>query len=154
MTGNLGRRLILAFNITQEIFNEVPLPEIATSEIKYVSLLGKCLCITVSCNGTNKFDVWVMKEYGYRYSWCKLFTFVGEWCFNSPLMSLKPLCYSSDRSKVLLEVKFRGDFKSDPKKKLFWYYLKSYKVTYVPRIPNFIETMIYAGILLPPSLPS
>jgi len=158
MTGNLGKR-ILAFNITQDIFNEVPLPDFeeATCEINYVSVLGKCLCMTVSCNGTNTFDVWVMKEYGYRDSWCKLFTFVGEWCFNSPLMSLMPLCYSSDRSKVLLEVEFRGDFMSDPKKKLkkklFWYNLKSYKVTYVTGIPNFNEAMIYVGSLLPPSLP-
>lgn len=152
--GNLGKR-ILAFNITQEIFSEVPLPDLeeATSEIKYVSILGKCLSMTVSCNGTNKFDVWVMKEYGFRNSWCKLFTFVGQWCFNSPLMSLMPLCYSSDRSKVLLEVEFRGDFMSDLKKKLkkklFWYHLKSYKVTYVTGIPNFNEAMIYVGSLLP-----
>jgi len=158
MTGNLGKR-ILAFNITQEIFNEVPLPDLeeATNQINYVSVLGKCLCMTVSCNGTNKFDVWVMKEYGFRDSWCKLFTFVGEWCFNSPLKFMMPLCYSSDRSKVLLEVEFRGDFMSDPKKKLkkklFWYYLKSYKVTYVTGIPNFNEAMIYVGSLLPPSLP-
>jgi len=44
-----------------------------------------------------------MKEYGFRDSWSKLFTLV-ELCFNIPLTPLKPLGYSSDRSKVLLEV--------------------------------------------------
>jgi len=128
VTGNLDTRLILAFNITQEIFNEVPFPdpEVVTSEIKYVSHLGKCLCMTVrvivSCYGTNKFDVWVMKEYGFRDSWCKLFT-LWEWYFDYPLrlISLKPLCYSSDRSKVMLEVEFLGD----SKKNLFWYCCES-----------------------------
>jgi len=156
VTGNLSTRLILAFNITQEIFNEVPLPdpEVVTSEIKYVSLLGKCLCMTVSvtmnCYGPNKFDVWVMKEYGFRDSWCKLFT-LWEWYFGPPLIliSLKPLCYSSDRSKVLLEVEFKGD----SKKNLFWYHLKSYEVTCVPVNPTFNDAMIYVGSLLPPSMP-
>jgi len=143
-----------AFNITQEIFNEVPLPEIiqvAKSEI-HVSLLEKCLCITMSCcYQTNKFDVWVMKEYGRRDSWCKLFT-LWDWYFHSPLTYLKPLCYYSDRSKVLLEVECWNDFMSDSKK-LFWYYLDSKNITCVPGIPTFNDVMLYIGSLLPPSLP-
>jgi len=88
-------------------------------------------------------DVWVMKEYGVRDSWCKLFTF-GEWHFNAPLKSLtslKPLGYSSDRNKVLMEV---------DRKKLFWYDINREKVTSVLGIPNFNEAMIFVGSLLPP----
>ncbi|AES99714.1 F-box protein interaction domain protein [Medicago truncatula] len=109
VTGNLGTRLILARFCRAT----------CTSQ-------GSAL-VTVSCYGTNKFDVWVMKEYGFRDSWCKLFT-LWEWYFDSPfkLISLKPSCYSSDRSKVLLEVEFWGDSKKE-----FWYYLKSYEVTCV-----------------------
>ncbi|KEH36918.1 putative F-box domain-containing protein [Medicago truncatula] len=150
--------LIVAFNLTQEVFNEVPLPEIQMADnVKGfqidVSLLGECLCMTVNHvsvrHHTTKVEVWVMKKYGFRDSWCKLFTFEDS-CFNKPLRSLKPLCYSSDRSKVLLEVK--GNLYRDCKK-LFWYDLKSEEVTCVQGIPNFNETMIYVGTLLPPSLP-
>jgi len=151
--------LIVAFNLTQEVFNEVPLPEIQMAVDKYqidVSLLGECLCMIVNhvsvnhegMNGqTTKVEVWVMKKYGFRDSWCKLFT-LEESCFNKSLTSLKPLCYSSDRSKVLSWVNFNRDYK-----KLFWYDLNSEEVTCVPGIPDFNEAMIYVGTLLSPSLP-
>jgi len=155
--------LIVAFNLTQEVFNEVPLPEMQMAVDKYqidVSLFGECLCMIVNhvsvnhvgVNGqTTKVEVWVMKKYGFRDSWCKLFM-LDELCFNKSLISLKPLCYSSDRSKVLLEVLSWVDLNRDYKK-LFWYDLKSEEVTCVPGIPNFNEAMTYVGTLLPPSVP-
>jgi F-box interacting protein len=159
--------LIVAFNLTQEVFNEVPLPEIQRADdVKGiqidVSLLGECLCMTVNHVSVKhymqhhiaKVEVWVMEKYGLRDSWCKLFTFEDS-CFNKPLRSLKPLCYSSDRSKVLLEIKGKDSWRDLNRdgKKLFWYDLKSEEVTCVTGIPNFNETMIYVGTLLPPSLP-
>jgi len=94
----------------------------------------------VSYYPTNNVDVWVMKEYGFRDSWCKLFT-LEESCFNKSLKSMKPLGYSSNRSKVLFEVNHE---------KLFWYDLESEKVTCVQGIPNFHEAIIYVGNLVPP----
>jgi len=142
--------LIAAFNLTQEIFNEVPLPEIpVTTNERYsidVSLLGECLCMIVSYQTLNyettKVDVWLMKEYGLKDSWCKLFTLV-QWSFRTPLIDLKPLGYSSNRSKVLLEIYHN----------LFWYDLNSENVTCVVEIPKFHESVICVGSLLPPSLP-
>jgi hypothetical protein len=134
--------LIVAFNLAQEVFKEVPLP---VADKRYhidVSLLGGCLCITVNDENliqTDKVDVWVMKEYGVRDSWCKLFS-----CSNKALLCSKPLCYSSDKNKVLLETHF---------KKLFWYDLKSEKFTRVLGTPKFNEAMIFVGSLLPPPLP-
>ena len=140
--------LIIAFNLTLEIFNEVPLPEIGevNSESESfeidVAVLGGCLSMIVNYQ-TTQIDVWVMKEYGLKDSWCKLFTLVGLF-FPTPLKSLRPLGYSSDGKKVLLEI---------DRKKLFWYDLKSENVTSVPGIPNMNEAMICVGSLVPPSLP-
>jgi len=144
--------LIVAFNLTQEIFNEVPLPEIRVASSAMlnidVSLFEVYLCMIVSYQTLNyhttKVDVWLMKEYGFRDSWCKLFT-LGEWRFSIPLIYLKPLCYFSDRNMILLKVYDN---------KLFWYDLNSEKVTCVLGLPNFHEAVICAGSLLPPSLPS
>jgi len=140
--------LIVAFNLTQEVFNEVPLPETPATVDRHkigVSLLGGCLCMIVNrpILEIDMVDVWVMKEYGFKDSWCKLFTLEVS-CFDKPLISLKPLGYSSDRRKVLLEIDGR---------KLFWYDLKSEKVTCVLGIPNFNEAMVFVGSLLPPPLP-
>jgi F-box interacting protein len=154
---------IVAFNLSQEIFNEVPLPDqIPFSEVTIdVSLLGECLCMTVRYQTINKVhtvDIWVMKEYGFRDSWCKLFT-LDEPSFGTPFSTLKPLAYnsSSNTSKVLLQVQTLKPLKKDmlqyDGRKLFWFDLKTEKLTCVPGIPNFHQAMIYVGSLLPPSLP-
>jgi len=154
--------LILALNLTFEIFDEVPLPEIDNETESCFSIdaavLGECLCMIVNYQTTEipfkkstQIDVWVMKEYGSRDSWCKLFALV-ESCFNFHLKSLRPLCYSSDRSKVLLVTNHASCMSANPRK-LFWYDLKSEQVTYVRGIPTLNEVMICAESLVPPSLP-
>ncbi|XP_003595026.2 F-box protein CPR1 [Medicago truncatula] len=129
--------LIVAFNLTLEIFNEVPLPaelQGETSLLIDVAVLGGCLCITVNYE-TTKIDVWVMKEYGYRDSWCKLFTLVKS-CFTSHLRYSNPIGYSSDGSKVLFEgIEVLLDVHY---KKLFWYDLKSERILKI--IANILST--------------
>jgi hypothetical protein len=91
-----------------------------------------------------KIDVWVMKEYGCRDSWCKLFTVVQS-CFDDlPLESLRLLGYSSDGKKVLLRVDAEN---------LFWYDLESKQVSYVQEIRNLRDAMICVGSLVPPYFP-
>jgi hypothetical protein len=152
---NFQPLLIVAFNLTLDIFNEVPLPtEIGGKKVKVnrslsfqiaVADLGGCLCLIMNYhNQTTKIGVWVMKEYGCRDSWCKLFTLM-ESCFVLPLRFLNPLGYSSDGKKVLLEVNHNM---------LVWYDLKSQQVSYVEGFPNFDEAMICVGSLVPPSLPA
>jgi hypothetical protein len=144
---NFHPLLIVAFNLTLEIFNEVPFPDeigvASKGRFKItVADLGGCLCLIVNYK-TTKIDVWVMKEYGCRDSWCKLFTLVKS-CFVLPLKSLIPLGYSSDGKKVLLEVNHNM---------LVWYDLKSQQVSYVEGIPDFDEAVICVGSLVPPSFP-
>ena len=147
--------LILAFNLTLETFNEAPLPHELGEEVNgnkfeiRVAVLGGCLCMTVDYK-TTKVDIWVMKEYGSRDSWCKLFTLVKS-SLDLPLESLRPLCYSSYGSKVLLE----GDhvLLEVQHWKLFWYDLKSEQISYVEGISNLDDAMLCVGSLVPPSLP-
>jgi len=148
--------LIVAFNLTLEIFNEVPLPdEIGEEEVNSngrveidVAVLGGCLCMTVNYEAT-KIDVWVMKEYGSRDSWCKLFTLVKSW-LTLRLKSSSPLCYSSDGSKVLMEgIEVLLEVHHN---KLFWYDLKTEQVSY-EGIPDFDGARICVGSLVPPSFP-
>ncbi|XP_013463137.2 F-box protein CPR1 [Medicago truncatula] len=142
--------LIVAFNLTLEVFKEVPLPAVIRGEEVNnnqsfdleVAVLGGCLSMIVNYQ-TTKIDVWVMKEYGSRDSWCKIFTLVKS-RFTLRLKSLRPLGYSSDGSKVLLEIDC---------KKLVWYDLKSEQVIYVEGIPNLDEAMICVESLVPPSFP-
>jgi len=148
--------LIVAFNLSLEIFNEVPLPNEIDQEVNCnesfeidVADLGGCLCLTVKYETTG-IDVWVMKKYGCRDSWCKLFTLFQS-RFTFCLKSLRPLGYSSDESKVLLEgtvVLLEEHYDQ-----LFWYDLRSEQVSYVEGIPNFDGAMICVESLVPPSFP-
>ncbi|RHN72558.1 putative F-box associated interaction domain-containing protein [Medicago truncatula] len=151
--------LIVAFNLTLEIFYEVPLPvELEGEEVNSnsngsfkfrLAVLGGCLCMSVNYE-TTEIDVWVMKEYGSRDSWCKLFTFVKS-CFTPHFKSSRPLGYSSDGSKVLLEgIEVLSEVCH---RKLFWYDLKSEQVSYVEGIPNWNAAMFCVGSLVPPFFP-
>jgi F-box interacting protein len=147
--GGLHPSLIVAFDLTLETFNEVPLPDEIGEEVNgksfevRVAVLGGCLCMTVDYKDT-KIDVWVMKEYGCRDSWCKLFTVVQS-CFDDlPLESLRLLGYSSDGKKVLLRVDAEN---------LFWYDLECKQVSYVQEIRNLGDAMICVGSLVPPYFP-
>jgi len=141
--------LILAFNLTLETFNEVPLPDEIGEEVNSksfkirVAVLGGCLCMTVDYKDT-KIDVWVMKEYGCRDSWCKFFTLVKS-CFDDlPVESLRLLGYSFDGKKVLLRVDVEN---------LFWYDLESKQVSYFQDVDGLNDTMICVGSLIPPYFP-
>ncbi|KAK9175553.1 hypothetical protein WN944_027560 [Citrus x changshan-huyou] len=103
---NCHALLITAFDLKNENFFVVPLPDDMTNEkssftnFRNLSVLGGCLSVTC-VNRTNIndcYDVWVMKEYGIKESWTKLFSF--PW---SPKESnLKTIAYSKCGNKVLL----------------------------------------------------
>ncbi|KAK7303379.1 hypothetical protein RJT34_14283 [Clitoria ternatea] len=140
--------LIISFDLRYDVFREVPLPDVGDEpqgsfEID-VALLGGCLCMVVNFQNV-KIDVWVMKEYDFGDSWCKVFTLVVSREMKT-LKCVRPLGYSNDGSMVLLE---------HERKKFCWYNLKSKQVTHVriPGVPNLNEGMVCLGTLVPPSLP-
>ncbi|KAG5632006.1 hypothetical protein H5410_003723 [Solanum commersonii] len=66
--------IIVAFNLTDEKFFEVPIPTITTTSLLHfygiVALKG-CLCVMGDRRNENEIDVWMMKEYGVVESWTK-----------------------------------------------------------------------------------
>ncbi|XP_050234395.1 F-box protein CPR1-like [Mercurialis annua] len=89
--------ILLAFDLRNRQFNEVLQPTIADEGIKFMNMvveLKGCLCTSYAYN--NRADIWIMKEYGVRESWTKLFS-MGY----NVYMELKPLLYvKSDRILV------------------------------------------------------
>lgn len=74
---------VLSFDLHDEEWHEVPLPEyhhVDNFECVQLSVLDGCLCVTYSIRSSSSCNeivshVWVMKEYGVKESWTKLFTF-------------------------------------------------------------------------------
>ncbi|KAF7113714.1 hypothetical protein RHSIM_RhsimUnG0110600 [Rhododendron simsii] len=66
--------LVVAFDLTTEEYLLVPQPEFSSKDFHMnIGELEGCLCIL--CNYIQKrVDVWVMKDYGVKESWTKLFS--------------------------------------------------------------------------------
>lgn len=69
-----GSFLIVAFDLTDEIFREVPSPASIVDEeitLYQVMIVGDCLGLVSTLHRSEK-EVWMMKEYGVRESWTKI----------------------------------------------------------------------------------
>ncbi|XP_010539591.1 PREDICTED: F-box protein CPR30 [Tarenaya hassleriana] len=114
--------LIVRFDLVSEEFDKVPLPQDIgnyNSDTQMdIGVLNGCLCLM--CNHDQTYtDVWMMKEYGARDSWTKLFTVQKPKSFKS-FSYMRPLVYSKDQNKVLLEIN---------NTKLMWFDLITKKLT-------------------------
>jgi F-box interacting protein len=111
--------LILAFDLGVEEYRLVPQPDFYDKNSSMnVGVLGGCL--TIHCNRyRHRLDVWVMKEYGVKESWTKLFSVMQPETIRS-FDYVRPVAYSKSGGEVLLE-----QFRKDDKNKLVWYDLKN-----------------------------
>ncbi|XP_058196896.1 F-box protein CPR1 [Rhododendron vialii] len=93
--------LIAAFDLTNEDYKLVPQPEFSDNTFHmYIAELGGCLCIL--CNyDPARFEVWVMKDYGVKESWIKLFSIAQPEEIRS-LDFVVPVAYSKSGCEVLL----------------------------------------------------
>ncbi|GFP96457.1 F-box protein cpr30 [Phtheirospermum japonicum] len=123
---------IVAINLVKEEHYEFPKPDFGgvSHIVASVEVIGECLAAVVVPGEMDpsggvwviSSDVWVMKEYGVKESWCKLFRFdhsVPGVCKN-----LRTLGYSKSGDEFLL---------NDDGKRLVWYNLgkKSVRVARV-----------------------
>ncbi|KAK9130526.1 hypothetical protein Sjap_011013 [Stephania japonica] len=93
-------RLIISFDIGNEEFQEVPLPEFKDGkELGGVSVLAGSLCILCFC--TLDLEVWAMRHYGVRESWTKFFT-IGQPVYNYHTGYTNPLCVFKN-GEILLD---------------------------------------------------
>ncbi|KAM3337295.1 hypothetical protein P3S68_031620 [Capsicum galapagoense] len=98
---------VTSYDISNGVFKEIPLRDgmFVVPDMKYVkhglSVLGEmiCICSTHHDQWKYTFNVWIMKEYGVKESWNRLFTIQ-----SSDLYSLIPEYRFSD-GEVLLRCK-------------------------------------------------
>ncbi|XP_043712433.1 F-box protein CPR1-like [Telopea speciosissima] len=106
--------IIVSFDLKNEEFGEVPLPEFVDSKFHMtVGVLGGKLCMV--CNFERVcVEVWIMKDYGIRDSWEKQFSIKQPSRLRS-FMSVSPICYSKNGEIVL--AKASGElFMYDPRR--------------------------------------
>ncbi|GAU32666.1 hypothetical protein TSUD_218430 [Trifolium subterraneum] len=69
---NIRLSTIVSLDLEKESYQMLPQPDLEGNLWKSLGMLKDCLCIFDSRDGMF-FDVWIMKEYGNRESWIKLY---------------------------------------------------------------------------------
>lgn len=136
-----GRNMIVGFDLGTEEFLEVQQPE--TNDQNFLLDLGVlegCLCMICNYNQVNV-DVWIMKEYGSKESWTRLLSIKKAIPVNL-VKFMRPLAYSKDRFKVLLDM---------DSQKLVWYDLerKKTKTVRIDGAPDSFSAEVFVGSLIP-----
>ncbi|XP_062021148.1 F-box/kelch-repeat protein At3g23880-like [Rosa rugosa] len=74
--GEAFHNVVLGFDVCEEVFHEIKMPEDLASEAPnmFISVIGKSLSVQHSDIIHNCWNVWVMREYGVVESWTKQFT--------------------------------------------------------------------------------
>ncbi|KAG4142975.1 hypothetical protein ERO13_D06G160400v2 [Gossypium hirsutum] len=134
------RNRIVGFDLGNEEFIEVPQPECADKNyLLDVAALEGHLCAV--CNyDQEKIDLWTMKEYGVKQSWTKLISIQRTRTITT-LTFLKPLAYSKQLDKVLVEINSQ---------KFAWYDLQKKKMRSVKigGSPGTFGAEVYIGSLI------
>ncbi|KAK0596530.1 hypothetical protein LWI29_016521 [Acer saccharum] len=140
---------LVGFDLGAEEFRVVPEPDYGDLEQDFVLDVGTlegCLCVI--CNyARGVVDFWVMKEYGVKESWTKLFS-IEQSRMTLKISFLKPLAYSKGSDggdeKILMELNNR---------KIVWFDLKRkrFKTVRINGGPDSFGTDIYVESLIPPS---
>ena len=100
-------RFIVSFDLVKESFQKISPPNLGGMDVCDLSALGvlrDCLCVTTSGD-----DIWIMKEYGNKESWTKLFTIPYMRDPSNSRVFAKPVNIFEDDQMLL---KFLGDEQS------------------------------------------
>ncbi|KAM7263916.1 hypothetical protein ACFE04_001599 [Oxalis oulophora] len=133
---------VVAFDLDMKNANLLPLPDSFETTLSrlHLSNLGGCLSIIVVQPRMYKADVWLMKEYGVKQSWEKLFSFssggVIDVCINDILSCL---AYSKNKDQVLMQV-----FDNC----MFWYDLKKKQANVIEDMPLGFGANVIVGSLV------
>ncbi|EXB41586.1 F-box protein [Morus notabilis] len=139
---------IFAFDLVAEDHRELALPDdkdVKTSRMKLVNL-GGCLCFAVLCNynqdskKSDRVDVWVMREYGVKESWSKLFS-VAPSSVTGPFWYVVPVAYLKGGDRILLDQDGEKFLLYDVKRKR----VKKLRGSSFPRI---FDTLVCVGSLV------
>ncbi|KAK6266052.1 hypothetical protein QUC31_016889 [Theobroma cacao] len=137
--------VIVAFHMVEEKFYElVPVPdhvEESKDNTLVLGISGDCLCLFYGYDCENVFEAWLLKEYGIKSSWSRLFS------VHSILRGYKywenALCYTKT-GKVLIDYDGRELVWYDPKEKT--------SKTFTPRNQwDWFQPAIYIESLISPN---
>ncbi|KAK7412628.1 hypothetical protein VNO78_04135 [Psophocarpus tetragonolobus] len=99
-SNDLGSSVIVSLDLQKESYEEVLQPDYGVAVVFWtLGVLRDCLCVL--CHGDTFLDVWLMKDYGNKESWTKLFRvpYTGT---SDSFPYTKAICISED-DQVLLE---------------------------------------------------
>ncbi|KAH0644063.1 hypothetical protein KY290_033458 [Solanum tuberosum] len=125
--GHCPRNSVVSFNISDEMYGEIPLPGILVGVyvlglvVMGVSVLGGKLCLY---HKHEDFDIWVLKDYGVKESWTKWFTIpsneVARDCVIIPIyrfsddeVLLSYFCWKGMAMEIQKKIKVSEDRLSD-----------------------------------------
>ncbi|KAK9942636.1 hypothetical protein M0R45_008290 [Rubus argutus] len=94
---------IVAFDLTEETYKEVPLPCDGDKHFSFYGLgvLGGCLSMLHSPHGSD-YQVWVMKEYGIKASWSVFTTIPQKMEDSREYMGLMSLLCVLNKGEILM----------------------------------------------------
>ncbi|XP_059645948.1 F-box protein CPR1-like [Cornus florida] len=133
--------LIAAFDLGVEEYRLVPQPDYLDKDFHMnVGVLGGCLYVMCNYVG-ERVDIWVMKEYGVKESWTKLFS-VEQPSVVNLFDFVKPLAFSMNGEEILLD---------QDGVRLLWFDLKrkTLKNVRIQGVPSLFEPEMCLGSLVP-----
>ncbi|XP_054786085.1 F-box/kelch-repeat protein At3g06240-like [Prosopis cineraria] len=86
---------IIAFDIAAKNLREIPVPDDYEVGSGFLGVVGGCLTLT---ENSDVIKMWVMKEYGVKSSWTRLFTVSTNPCH---IEFFQPLCFTKDNQLVV-----------------------------------------------------
>ncbi|CAO2826905.1 unnamed protein product [Amaranthus hypochondriacus] len=155
------KRLIVGFNLRTETFSSMDLPNYDTSGTNYMFMceLDGCLSLLVNYSRdpvayapygfphADGADLWVMKEYGKKKSWVKLFSIRDPESIG--IFGEINVVYLKDETTILLKIDTGSATRCDSE--LGWYDLKkkTFEKILVNRGPNSLyEAIFFNGSLV------
>lgn len=131
---------IIGFDLSAEKFVKLPQPEYQDRNFLLdVGVLEGNLCAVCNYN-QDCVDVWIMREYGVKESWTKLLSIQTTKSISS-IQVLRPLAYSKEHDKILLEVNSG---------RLVWYDIGAKRIRRVKLsgAPDTFHSDVYVGSLV------
>ncbi|XP_022734823.1 F-box protein CPR30-like [Durio zibethinus] len=118
-TGPKKSYVTVAFHMVEEKFYElVPIPETikeSKHDLLVLGISGDCLCLFDGCGYETVLDAWLLKEYGVKSSWTRLFSVHRETLHGHKYWE-NALCYTKT-GKVVIDYDGRELVWYDPKEK-------------------------------------
>ncbi|KAL5717336.1 hypothetical protein ACHQM5_010357 [Ranunculus cassubicifolius] len=134
-------KVIASFDLVEEVFKEVALPDFEDDDEFHmnVDVLGGSLCLLRNVYPV-RVEGWVMKTYGVKDSWTKLFC-ISQQTIVGSFEYLLPLCYFRSDSRLLM-------LKDGKELRVYDLVSGKAKTLQIRGIPDWFEAETYIGSLV------